>query len=76
MEKIRFAGAEAYKETYKNGILTAIRTPINDYTSFLKEISYLQLQEIFPSNILEISENNQEYEHLISRSFKFLTYLI
>jgi hypothetical protein len=27
------------KETYKNGVLITNRTPINDYTSFLKEIS-------------------------------------
>ena len=39
LEKIRFDGAEAYKETYRNGILTTNRTPIKDYTSFLKEIS-------------------------------------
>ena len=39
LEKIRFDGAEAYKEIYKNGVLTTNRTPINDYTSFLKEIS-------------------------------------
>jgi len=39
LEKIRFDGAEVYKETYKNGVLITNRTPINDYTSFLKEIS-------------------------------------
>ncbi len=32
---------------------------------------YSQLQKVFPSNFSEISCNNQEYNHLVSRSFKF-----
>ena len=35
LETIRFDGSEVYKEIYKNGELIAIRTPINDYASFL-----------------------------------------
>ena len=36
---VRFDGAEASKEISQNGILIENRTPINDYTNFLKEIS-------------------------------------
>jgi len=39
LEKIRFDGTKAYKEVYIKGILTAQRIPIEDYASFLKEIS-------------------------------------
>ena len=39
LEKVRFDGVEVYKQTYKNVILITNCTPMNDYTSFLKEIS-------------------------------------
>ena len=62
LEKIRFDGAEVYKETYKNGVLITNRTPINDYTSFLKEI------RLFSA----VSTSNLPYEKLIYRSFRNL----
>ena len=37
---------------------------------------YLQLQKIFPSNFLEISWKNQNYNHLVSRSFNFLIFIL
>nr|UVG41924.1 hypothetical protein [Navicula tsukamotoi] len=43
LEKIRFDGAEVEKETYENGILIINRIPINDYSSFLKEITLSEL---------------------------------
>jgi len=39
LEEIVFCVAEADKEILKEGILTAERIPIEDYASFLKEIS-------------------------------------
>ena len=62
LEKIRFDGAEVYKETYQNGVLITNRTPINDYSSFLKEI------RLFSA----VSTSNLPYEKLIYRSFRNL----
>ena len=39
LEEITFYGTEVYKEVWKEGILIAERIPIEDYSSFLKEIN-------------------------------------
>lgn len=54
---------------------TTKRMSETEFYSLVKNC-YLQLQEAFPFNIREISHKNQGYEHLISRSFKFLMFTI